>query len=102
MPPLTPRRMRAMSPPSRGSAAVAVLDLAARDFLESDREVVLRARVDHRGRELLERALAEVVVVGVDLAGALGGHDHARVRGVDVVEKLVDAGRNQVQSSVRG
>ena len=65
--------------PRRALYAVAVLDLALGDFLEGDREVVLRARVDHRRRELLERALAEVVVVRVDLARALGGDDHARV-----------------------
>ena len=91
MPPVTPSRMRAIAsrPPS---AAVAVLELAARHLLERDREVVLRPRVDHRRRELLERALAEVVVVRVDLPGALGGHDDARVGRVDVLHQAVDAG----------
>src|SRR5919108_2704377 len=96
MPPLTPRRRRAMDA-GAGSVvawlgAVAVLDLAARDLLEGDRQVVLGARVHHRRRELLERALAEVVVVRVDLAGALGGHDHARIRRIDILEQAIDAG----------
>jgi hypothetical protein len=34
------------------------------------------------------------VVVGVDLASALGGYEHAGVVGVDVVQELVDAGRD--------
>src|SRR6478672_9691749 len=80
--------------------AVVVLDLARRDFLEGDRQVVLRAGLDHRGRELVERPLAEVVVVAVDLAGALGGDDHGRVVRVDVLEQLVDArGDHAAQSS---
>src|SRR5918998_3084433 len=74
------------------SAAIAVIDLPARDLFEGDREVVLRPGVDHRRRELLEGALAEVVVVGVDLARALGGDGHAGVRGVDVLEQPVYAG----------
>src|SRR3954453_22017247 len=86
MPPVTPRSRRTRS------AAVAVLDLARRDLFEGDRQVVLGGGVDHRRRELLERALAEVVVVGVDLTGALGGDDHARIRRVDVLQEAVDAG----------
>ena len=75
-----------------GASAVAVLDLARGDLLEGDLQVVLRARLDHRRRVLVERALAEVVVVGVDLAGALGGHEHARVVGVDLLQQCVQAG----------
>src|SRR5215204_4848411 len=89
IPPLTPSRRRATAV---SSAAVAVLDLAARDLFEGDRQVVLRTRVHHRRRELLERALAEVVVVRVDLAGALGGHYDARVWRVDVLHQAIDAG----------
>src|SRR3954467_2710063 len=77
---------------------ISVCDLAARDFLERDRQVVLRRGVDHRGRELLERALTEVVVVRVDLTRALGGDDHARVRRVDVLEQAVYTGRNHAPS----
>src|SRR3954469_16981287 len=94
MPPHTPRRMRGM--PLR--LAVAVRDLAGRDFLERDRQVVLGRRVDHRRRELLEGALPEIVVVRVDLARALGGDDHTRVRGVDMLEQAVYAGRNHTVS----
>src|SRR3954451_24780078 len=88
MPPETPSSTRMRS------LAVAVLDLALSDFLQGDRQVVLRRRLHHGRRVLLERPLAEVVVVRVDLAGALGGHDHARVVGVDVLEQSIDAGRD--------
>src|SRR6478609_3824628 len=92
-------------PPPPGSdrlLPVVVLDLARFDFLECDREVVLGAGLDHRRRELVERALAEVVVVGVDLAGALRGHDHTGVIGVDDLEEAVDARRDhELESSGR-
>src|SRR4051794_7694045 len=78
--------------------SVAVRDLAGRDFLERDRQVVLGGRVDHRRRELLERALPQIVVVRVDLARALGGDDHTRVRGIDMLEQAVYAGRNHTSS----
>src|SRR3954453_4408883 len=77
---------------------VAVRDLAGRDFLERDRQVVLRRRVDHRRRELLEGPLAQIVVVRVDLPCALGGDDHARIRGVDMLKQAVYAGRNHTLS----
>src|SRR6478736_4397264 len=94
MPPHTPSRMRGKA----GRLPVAVRDLAGRDFLERDRQVVLRSRVDHRRRELLERALAQIVVVRVDLPRALGGDDHARIGGVDVLKQAVYAGRNHTFS----
>src|SRR4051794_18005534 len=72
--------------------AVAVLDLVGRDLLERDLEVVLRLRLDHRRRVLVERPLAEVVVVRVDLTGPLGGDDHARVVRIDFFQQLVQAG----------
>src|SRR3954470_11741988 len=87
MPPLTPSRRRATP-----ALSVLVLDLARGDFLEGDRQVVLADGLDHRRRELVERPLAQVVVVRVDLARALGGDENRRVVGVDVVEQLVDAG----------
>src|SRR3712207_3459014 len=92
MPPLTPRRSR-MAGCGR-LLPVLVLDLAGGDFLERDREVVLRAGLDHRRRELVERPLAEVVVVRVDLPRALGGDENGRVVGVDVLEELVEARRD--------
>src|SRR5690349_17233068 len=78
IPPETPRRMRGTNYAS-GLDPVAVVDLAGSDFLERDLEVVLRAGLDHRRRVLIESPLAEVVVVGVDLTGALGSDENARV-----------------------
>src|SRR6059058_2567558 len=96
MPPLTPRSRRAMR-----VLAVLVLDLARGDFLEGDRQVVLGDGLDHRRRKLVERPLAQVVVVRVDLARALGGDEDRRVVGVDVVEQLVDAGTDHAISVPR-
>src|SRR3954464_7429703 len=98
MPPHTPSRMRGTRL-QMSSAAVAVGHLAGRDFLERDRQVVLGGGVDHRRRELLEGALAEVVVVAVDLTRALGGDDHAGIRRVDVLQQAVYAGRNHGDES---
>src|SRR3954469_17192453 len=84
----------------RVALPVAVLDLAAGDFLERDLEVVLGAGLDHRRRVLVESALAEVVVVGVDLPGALGGDQHARVVRVDLLEQLVQAGLDHHQADM--
>src|ERR1700721_1454855 len=64
--------------PAIGSAVV-VLHLSLRYLLKGNREVVFRRRFDHRGRELVEGALTEVVVVAVDLTGALGGDDDTGV-----------------------
>src|SRR3954471_18124120 len=93
IPPVTPSRTLANSPPPRGPAglAVLVLDLARGDFLERDRQVVLGAALDHRRRELVERALAQVVVVAVDLTRPLGRDQHGGVIGVDMLKERVDA-----------
>ena len=45
-----------------------------------------------RRRVVVERPLAEQVVVVVDLPGALRRHDHERVARVHVVQQVVDAG----------
>src|SRR3954447_17135664 len=50
---------------------VLVDDLALGGLLEGHRQVVLRARLDQRRRELVERPLTELVVVVVDLPRAL-------------------------------
>src|SRR5579884_1751652 len=92
IPPLTPKSNRAISPTRLCPLPVVVLQLALSHFLEGDREVVLGPGVHHRRRELIERPLPEVVVVGVDLASALGRHDHAGVVRVHMLEQLVDAG----------
>src|SRR5215216_445361 len=78
--------MRAIVP---GLFGVAVLDLALADFLERHGQVVLRAGL-HERRRHLERALAELVVVVVDLPSALGGDDDERVPRVDALEQLID------------
>src|SRR3954467_1719313 len=88
MPPVTPSSSRIV----RRLRPVAVVDLARGDFLERDLQVVLRVGVDHRRRVLVERPLAEVVVVRVDLAGSLGGHQNTRVMGVDTLQEGVEAG----------
>src|SRR3954447_24959472 len=85
--------MRGMTP--SGLGPVLELQLAGRQFLECDREVVLATvGVNHRRRVLAEVALAEVVVVAVDLAGALGRHDYGGVMGVRVIDQFVYAWMN--------
>src|SRR4051795_3235120 len=91
MPPVTPRRILATAC-AYPLPAVAVLGLVCGDLLEGDLEVVLRLGVHHRRRVLVEGALPEVVVLRVDLAGALGRDDHARVMRVDAFQQLVQAG----------
>src|SRR5581483_12260032 len=48
--------------PHRSRLPVVVLELALSDLLQGDRQVVLRARVDHRRRKLVEGPLAQIVV----------------------------------------
>src|SRR2546421_13016656 len=79
--------MRAIGRRSPGLAPVAVRQLVGGDLFERDLEVVLRAGLNHRRRVLVERALAEVVVVGVDLARALGGDEDARIMRVDALQQ---------------
>src|SRR6266576_7207073 len=72
---------------------VLVLELALGDFLEGHGQVVLRAGFHQRRRGLVEAdALAQLVVVVVDLAGPLGSDDHECVARIDVVEELIYAG----------
>src|SRR3990172_2411439 len=108
MPPVTPSRIRrprrtlaVMSlPPGAAGARSRLLDsealgalgvdLALGDLLEGDRErLVAQTRLDERRHEL-GAALAELVVVGVDLPRALGRECHQRVLGVDLREEVVD------------
>ena len=67
---------------------------ALRDLLHGHREVVLRAGLDERRRIVVEGALAELVVVVVDLPGTLRGHDDQRIARVNVLEQIVYAGMN--------
>src|ERR1700710_1777070 len=72
--------------------AVLVLELARGDLFERNREVVpVAGDIDHRRRVLTKAALAEAVVIAVDLTCPLGGDDYGRVVGVGVVEQLVNA-----------
>ena len=70
---------------------VVVDELARGNFLERHRQVVLRARLHHRRRVVLETALAELVVVVVDLPRPLRRDDHQRVARVDLGEQFIDA-----------
>src|SRR3954471_3684319 len=99
MTPETPRRIRLM-PESCLILAVVVDDLALGGLLEGHRQVVLRARLDQGRRELVERALPQLMVVVVDLPRALGGDDHQRVARVDLVHQLIDAGMNHCRAMV--
>src|SRR5438477_13142466 len=91
MPPLTPSRIRAISPPSTALGLVLVLELARRQLLEGDGEVVPARDLDHRRRVLAVGALGERVVVGVDLTSPLRRDDDGGVVGVNILEKLVDS-----------
>src|SRR3954471_159291 len=60
------------------------------DLTHGDAErLLLRGGLD-QGTDVLEEALTELAVVGVDLAGALGREDHQRVLQRGLVEQLVD------------
>src|SRR5688572_33108726 len=111
MPPVTPKRIRAIRTfclagffgpeRERRLLLVVVLDLALGDLFQGHGQVVLRARLHERGRRLLEaEALAELVVVVVDLTGPLGGDDDERVARVHVVEQAVDAGLDHGRAMV--
>src|SRR5438477_12753986 len=103
MPPVTPSRTRDMAKsclPVTGTAdprysallRVLVLEHALGDFLEGHGQVVLRSALDERRQVVAEGALAELVVVVVDLPGALRSHDHERIPRVHVLQPVVDAG----------
>src|SRR5215216_2347860 len=79
---------------------VLVDDLALGNLFQGHRQVVLRARLDERRRKVVEGALAELVVVVVDLPGPLRSDDHERVARVDVVEQVVDAWMNHCRAIV--
>src|SRR5215217_5054553 len=60
------------------------------DLAERDREgLLLRRGVDQRA-DVLQQALGELAVVGVDLARALGGEDHQAVLAAGPLQQLVD------------
>src|SRR5919106_5595528 len=99
MPPVTPRRTRAMPP--RCGLRVRDLDLALGDLFEGHRQVVLRARLDERRRKVVKRAFAELVMVVVDLPRPLRRGDHECVaRFPYVLEQIVDAWIHHVALSL--
>src|SRR4051794_2610515 len=60
------------------------------DLAERDRQgLLLRSGVD-QGADVLQQALGELAVVGVDLAGALGGEDDQAVLAAGALEQLGD------------
>src|SRR6478672_4094190 len=67
------------------------LEHALRGFLEGHGQIVLRAALDERRQVVAERTLTELVVVVVDLPGALCRHDHKGVARVNVFQQVVEA-----------
>src|SRR5213593_1078315 len=93
MPPVTPSRTRRpasglLDPNPFGALG---LDLPLGDLLQGDREwlVLEAAPLDERGNELAP-ALAELVVIGVDLSSPPGGQNDQRVFGVYLGQQVVD------------
>src|SRR5262245_28014016 len=90
MPPETPSTTRGAADTAGsgfdglGGEQVGV-DLAQRD----GQRLLLRNRLDQRA-DVLQQALAELAVVGVDLAGTLGREDHQRVLRGGLLQQLVD------------
>src|SRR4051812_43706148 len=71
-----------------------LVDLAQRD----GEGLLLRGGVDQRA-DVLEQALGELAVVGVDLTRALGGEDDQAVLAAGALEQLVD---RRVGDGLRG
>src|SRR4051812_24763229 len=70
---------------ARGVGEQTLVDLAQRDR----QRLLLRRGVDQRA-DVLEQALGQLAVVGVDLASALGGEDDQAVLAAGPLEQLVD------------
>src|SRR6478672_6037999 len=88
----SPQGGRGTSPHDAYLLGVVVLQHAVGDFLEGHGEVVLRPALDEGRQVVAEGALAELVVVVVDLPGALGRHDHEGVARVHVLQQVVYTG----------
>src|SRR5215475_10858700 len=89
--PRYPRRRRGR----RGKTWTLALDgldvqHALLDLTERDGQRLLLAPRLHQRPDVLEQALAELRVVGVDLPCALGGHDDQPVLAVHDVKEFVD------------
>src|SRR3954453_7324969 len=83
---------------------VVVRQHALGNFLEGHGQVVLRARFHQRRRIVVEGAFAELMVVVVDLPGALRGDDDERIARIHVVKQVIDSwmdhGRDMVPAGV--
>src|SRR3954453_20866164 len=93
MPPLTPRTTcRPFMPGGRSDLRFELLERqrVLVDLTQGHRQrLLLDVGRDERA-DVLEQTLAELRVVGVDLAGPLRGVDDQRVLALDLVEELVD------------
>src|SRR6478672_2192496 len=67
------------------------LEHALRGLLEGHGQVVLRAALDERRQVVAEGTLTKLVVVVVDLPGALGRHDHEGVARIHLLQQVVKA-----------
>src|SRR4051812_38399374 len=90
-------RPRARAEPARRGEDVVLSVLAGGvgqqtlvDLAERDRQRLLLRRGVHQGADVLQQALGELAVVGVDLAGTLGGEDDQAVLAAGALEQLVD------------
>lgn len=82
--------------------ALGVLEQVAVDLAQRDRKrLLLQPRLDQRAH-VFEDALAELVVVVVDLASPLGRVDDQRVLARDAVQQLVDGRVGDAQRGVVG
>src|SRR5690606_5896274 len=89
IPPATPRSTRAtrdrgLAVGRRGRQQAGV------DLPHGDRQRLLLRGGLHQRPDVLQQALAELAVVGVDLACPLGREDHQRVLGRGLLQQLVD------------
>src|SRR4051795_11883906 len=101
MPPETPRTISRGSV-MRWSLALGVLEQTGVDLTHGHGERLLaRARLDERA-DVLEKALAELGVVVVDLACALGRVDDQRVLGAHRLQQLVDRRVGDALRSLEG
>ena len=107
MPPATPTMIRfgphSSTPAARCySPALGVLEQVGVDLAHRDRQrLLLQARLDQRA-DVFEDAVAELVVVVVDLTRALGGVDDQRVLARRTVQQLVDGRVGDAQRRVVG
>src|SRR3984893_3878010 len=98
--PWRPRDPAGQGPSDRARSALGLLDLqhALARLTQRDRQRLLLHAGLHERPDVLKQALAELRVVGVDLARPLRGPDHQPVPAVNDLEQLVD---RRVDDAVR-